>query len=93
MQKDNPLFDDLSRLASGAAGAMMDMRREMEQMAAEQVRRMAERLELVTREEFEVVRDLAEKARLENEALKVRIEALEAQEAEKQATKKPTRKD
>lgn len=78
MQKDNPLFDDMAKLASGAAGAVLDMRREIQAMVADHLRGLMERMDLVERSEFERVKIMAEKAREENEALKARLDALEA---------------
>lgn len=86
--QQNPFFDDLGKMASGAAGAMMDMRREMEQMGAQQLKQLLSKMDLVTREEFEVVKAMAEKARAENEALAARLEALEGKK--KPAAKKKT---
>lgn len=88
--KQTPFFDDLSKMASGAAGAMMDMRREVEQMVGAQLKQVTAKMDLVSREEFEVVKAMAKKARLENEALKERLEKLE--KPSKAATKKPAKK-
>lgn len=86
MQTNHPFFQDLSKMASGAAGAMMDVRRELEQMAGEQLRQMAQRMDLVSREEFEVVKAMAEKARAENAALRSELDALKsAKSAKKKA--------
>ncbi len=79
MQSQNPFFDDLSRVASGALGALSGLRAEMEAMLRQQMERFTSGLDLVPREEFEVVRAMAAKARLEQEALEVRVAALEAQ--------------
>lgn len=76
MQKDSRLFEDIAKMASGAAGAAMDMRREFEAMVSEKIERFVGRGNFVTREEFEVVKAMAEKARAENEALKAEIEKL-----------------
>ncbi|MFZ4542012.1 MAG: accessory factor UbiK family protein [Rickettsiales bacterium] len=76
MQKDSKLFEDIAKFASGAAGSVMDMRRELEAMVADKIERLISRGKFVTREEFEVVKAMAEKARAENEALKVQIEKL-----------------
>lgn len=76
MQKDNPLFEDLSKMFSGATGALLDMKREIEAMVASGVESWVSKMNLVTREEFEVVRSMAQKAREENEALKSEIETL-----------------
>ena len=77
MQKDSKLFEDIAKMASGAAGAAMDMRRELETMISDKLERLITRGKFVTREEFDVVRDMAHKARAENEALKTKIENLE----------------
>ncbi len=76
MQKDSRLFEDMAKMASGAAGTLMDMRRELEAMVGDKIERLVARGRFVTREEFEVVRDMAQKARSENEALKAEIAAL-----------------
>jgi BMFP domain-containing protein YqiC len=76
MQKDSRLFEDVARLASGAAGMAMDMRREIESLIGDQCERLISRGRFVTREEFEVVRQMAEKARQENEQLRAEIAAL-----------------
>ena len=78
MQKDSRLFEDLAKIASGAAGAAMDMRREWEAMVADKLERLVSRGKFVTREEFDVVRDMAQKARAENEALKAQLEKLKS---------------
>ena len=77
MSKDHPFFADLSRMASGAAGLATDMRQEIESLIAAQTDKILARTHLVTREEFEIVKAMAEKARAENEALTKRLEALE----------------
>ena len=43
--QQNPFFDDLGKMASGAAGAMMDMRREMEQMGAQQLKQLLSKMD------------------------------------------------
>ncbi len=79
MQSQNPFFDDLARVASGAMGALSGLRAEMEAMMRQQMERFTSGLDLVPREEFEVVRAMAAKARQEQEALEARVAALEAQ--------------
>lgn len=76
MQKDSKLFEDVAKMASGAAGAFMDVRREMEAMVADKLERVIGRDKFVTREEFEVVKAMATKAREENELLKAELAAL-----------------
>lgn len=76
MQKDSRLFEDLAKFASGAAGAALDMKREIEASVTDRVERLMARGNFVTREEFEVVKAMAQKAREENEALKAELAAL-----------------
>src|SRR5258708_5362414 len=78
MQTDNPLLDDLARVATGAIGALTGLRGEIEARMRDQFERILARLDLVTREEFEAVRAMAAKARMEQETLAVRVAALEA---------------
>jgi BMFP domain-containing protein YqiC len=79
MQTDNPLLDDLARVASGAFGALTGMRAEIEARIRDQLERVLARMDMVTREEFDAVRAMAAKARGEQERLQERIAALEAQ--------------
>ena len=77
MQTDNPIIDDIAKLASGAAGTLHGMRQEIEAAVRARIERLAGEMDLVPREEFEVVRAMAQKAREENEALIARVAALE----------------
>lgn len=79
MQKDNRFFEDMARLASGAAGGFMDMKREMESWVHAQVEKWLSGMHLVTREEFDAVAGMLAKARKEQEELKKRLEKLEKQ--------------
>lgn len=92
MSTPNAWFEDMSKMASGAAGALMDMRRELEQMVAEQCKQLLGRADLITREEFEVVKLMAEKARAENDALRERLDMLEKTTKAAPAKKKPSSK-
>jgi BMFP domain-containing protein YqiC len=83
MQTRGKLFDDLSQLMTNAAGIAQGMREEAETMVRSRVERFLSDQNLVTREEFEAVRDMAQKAREENEALKARLDALEKRRAAK----------
>lgn len=78
MQSDRRLFDDLARVASGAAGALSGVREELETRLREQVERVLGRMNLVRREEFDAVQAMAAKARLAQEDLERRLIALEA---------------
>jgi BMFP domain-containing protein YqiC len=76
MQKDSAFFEDIAKLTSSAAGALMDVRRELESMVSEKVARVLSAHAFVARDEFEVVRAMAQKAREENEALRAELAAL-----------------
>jgi BMFP domain-containing protein YqiC len=77
-QTNSSFFDDLSRLMTDAAGLADGARREAQTFAKSQIERMMAGMDLVSREEFEAVREMAAKARDENEKLAARIVALEA---------------
>lgn len=77
-QTSNRLFDEFARLMTDAAGVAQGVRREAETVFRTQVERFIADLDLVKREDFDVVREMASKARTENEALHARIAALEA---------------
>ena len=76
MQKDSKFFEDVAKLTSGAAGAFMDMKREVESIVADKIERFLAKERFVTRDEFEAVKAMAIKAREENETLKAEIDAL-----------------
>jgi BMFP domain-containing protein YqiC len=78
MLGDKRLFDDMARVASGAAEALGGVRSRMEGELRDHVERFLLRMKLVTREEFDVVSALAQKAREEQERLALRVAALEA---------------
>lgn len=77
-QTTNKLFDDFAKLMTEAAGAAEGVRRETETVIRAQAEKFLRDMNVVTREDFEAVREMAQKARQENEALGVRIAALEA---------------
>jgi len=79
MQTRGKVFDDLSQLMTNAAGLAQGARAEAETALRSWFDRWLAESAMVTREEFEAVRDMAAKAREENEALKARIAALEAE--------------
>ena len=85
MPQENRLFEDFARVASGALGAASGIRSEIETMIRQRVERLAGDLNLVSREEFEAVRTLAERARAEQEALAAELVALKAQTEERAA--------
>ncbi|MEL6645982.1 MAG: accessory factor UbiK family protein [Pseudomonadota bacterium] len=77
MQSRNKILDDVSQLMTNAMGVAQGAREEAETAMKGWVDRWLAERDFVTREEFDAVRAMAQKAREENEALKARIEALE----------------
>jgi BMFP domain-containing protein YqiC len=77
-QTSNRLLDEMAKLMTDAAGVAQGMKREVDTVMRAQAERFLSEMDLVKREEFDVVREMAMKAREENEALKARIAALEA---------------
>lgn len=78
-QGPNRLFDEFAKLMTDAAGAAQGLRREAETAFKSQAERFMAEMDIVRRDELDGVRELAAKARSENDALKQRVEALEAQ--------------
>ena len=72
------IFDDMAKLMTDAAGVAQGVRREAETAVKTQAERLLASMDVVSREEFEAVRDMAATARDENDALKKRLAALEA---------------
>jgi len=77
-QTTNRFFDEVARLMNDAAGVATGVRREFDTLFRTQAERILRDLDVVKREEFEAVKDMARLAREENEALKARLAALEA---------------
>jgi BMFP domain-containing protein YqiC len=94
-QTSNRIFDEMARLMGDAASVAQGVRREAETIFRTQMERFVADLDLVKREEFDVVREMASKARAENAALAKRVAELEAQigggeaAAPKRASRKP----
>ena len=88
MQTENKFFDDLTRMMSGAMSAAGGMREEAEARMRQHFEAMFARMDLVRREEFNVVRDMAALARQENERLAARVAELEGRLAAAPAPKK-----
>lgn len=75
----NRIMDDFAKLMTDAAGAMQGVGREFETMFRAQAEKFLNGMDLVKREEFEAVREMAAKAREENDALSARLAKLEEQ--------------
>ena len=78
MQTQNRLLDDVARLFSGAVGMASGVRGEVEAQFRQQFEKILAQMDLVTREEYEVTRDMAAKARDAQEQLLERVAKLEA---------------
>jgi BMFP domain-containing protein YqiC len=74
----NRLLDDVARLMTDAAGAAQGLRREAETVVKSQIERLLRDMDMVSREEFDAMREMALIAREENDKLSARITALEA---------------
>ena len=77
-QTTNRLFDEMARLMGDAASVAQGVKREAETAFRSQMERFVADMNLVRRDEFDVVKEMASKARAENEELKKRIAELEA---------------
>jgi len=77
-QTSNRLFDEMARLMGDAASVAQGVKREAETMFRTQMERFVADMDLVKREEFDVVKEMVSKARTENEELRKRIAELEA---------------
>lgn len=78
MQSDKRIFDDLSKFLNGVAGTVAGMGREAEAGFRERTREWVAGMDLVSREEFDAVKQMAATARAEAEELKARVAILEA---------------
>ena len=86
-QSSNRILDDFAKLMTDAAGVAQGVRREAQTAVKSQLERFLGDMDLVKREEFDVVREMAIRAREENDALKARLAALEASISGLSATK------
>ncbi len=77
MQSRNKVMDDISQLMTNAMGVAQGAKTEAETAMASMIDRWLAERDFVTREEFDAVRAMAQKAREENDALKARLDALE----------------
>jgi BMFP domain-containing protein YqiC len=78
-QTSNRFLDEFAKLMTDAAGAAQGMRRDLETLMRSQGERILRDMDVVQREEFEAVKEMAAKAREENERLAARVAALEAE--------------
>lgn len=78
MQSENPLIADIVKMANSAAGTMAGMTREARESARERMREAMGGMDFVSREEFETVKAMAQKAREQADALEAKIAEMEA---------------
>ncbi len=90
-QTSNRLFDEMARLMGDAASVAQGVKREAESVFRTQMERFVADLDLVKREEFDVVKEMASKTAAENEKLKARIAALEAAQGGETKPKRASR--
>ena len=88
-QTSNRFFDEIGRLMNDAAGAAQGVKREVDTVVRNQAEKILRDLDIVKREEFEAVKDMARLAREENEALKARIAAAGSQARERASPSGP----
>lgn len=90
----NRILDEFAKLVTDAAGAAQGVRREMETAFRSQAERILNSMDVVQREEFEALREMALKARAENDRLNKRLAELEArlEGSEKPAAKPRAKK-
>ena len=78
MQSENPFIADFAKMMNSAAGTLAGMGREARDATRERFKEFMGDMDFVSREEFDAVKEMAATARAEADALKVRVEALEA---------------
>ncbi len=91
-QGPNRVFDEFAKLMTDAAGVAQGVKREAETAVRSQAERFLNNMDLVQREDFDVVREMVSRARTENDSLKQQIEALELRISALEAGKKPAKK-
>ena len=77
MQSQSRFFDELAKLMTSAAGAAQGAAREVDTLIRAQIERITAEFDLVTRDEFDAMKALAQAAKAESEALRKRVDALE----------------
>jgi len=87
LQSQSRILDDIARVAGGALGALSGLKQEIEQLVRQRVEKFLADRDLITREEFEVVKAVAAQARTEQEKLDARVAKLESKLAKKGKSK------
>jgi BMFP domain-containing protein YqiC len=89
MQSSNRILDDLAKVANGAASTLTGIKSEVEGLVRQQLQRLLNDADLVSREEFDAMKAVAIKAREEQEKLEVRVKKLEAMLTAKKTAFRP----
>lgn len=77
MQKDNKFFEDMAKMAQGAAGSLLSYGREIEEMINVRLEKFMQKMNFSTREEMDTALAMLTKIREEQENIKKRLDALE----------------
>jgi BMFP domain-containing protein YqiC len=77
MQSDNRILDDMAKVATGALGSLTGLRAEIEAKVQQQLERLLGRMNLVSREEYETMKSVAQEARAEQIKLERRLQEIE----------------
>ena len=85
MQTDSHILDDVARVATGAMGAASGLKSELDAMVKRRLEGILAQMDLVPRDEFDAVKEMAARARSESEALTERVAQLEAKLAAAEA--------
>lgn len=88
MTKNARFFDDMAKMVGGAVSALGSLKEQLKGEVKERVDEVLERMDLVSRNEFDGAMDMLKKARMEQEQLKKRLSALEGKPAKKKIRKK-----
>jgi len=91
-QAPNRMFDEFAKLMTDAAGAAQGVKREAETAFRSQAERFMADMDLVKREDFDVVQEMAAKARAENDELKKQLESMDKRIKALEAAAKPAKK-
>ena len=92
MQSNNKVLDDLAKVANGAVSTLVGMKGEVEELVRQQLERLLTEMNVAQRDEFEVVKALAQKARTEQGKLEKRVAELEAQLIKVKVKPRPAKK-
>jgi BMFP domain-containing protein YqiC len=79
MKNNNKFLNDISSMVHGAVGSAMDVKQEIETIVSVQLEKILQKMDLVTKEEFDTTQAMLTKSRIEQEELKKRLNSLEIQ--------------